>query len=117
ATMILHWNGTAWKTVTSPNPSSTADWLSAVSAVSSSDAWAVGYYFASSGDKTLTLHWNGTAWSKVTSPSPSTYNFLSGVSARASSDAWAVGYSCPCGGGSVTGGILLHWNGTAWVVT
>jgi hypothetical protein len=38
--------------------------ISGVSAVSGSDAWAVGSYYHSNGaiDKTLILHWNGTAW-------------------------------------------------------
>jgi hypothetical protein len=38
-TVILHWNGTAWKRV--PSPSLTGS-LSSVAAISSGDAWAVG---------------------------------------------------------------------------
>ena len=62
-----------------------------MSALSRTDAWAVGTSF---GPDDLTLHWNGTAWSQVSVPSPgSTANKqLSGVSAVSASDAWAVGY-------------------------
>jgi hypothetical protein len=39
--------------------------LFGVSAISSSDAWAVGRYFNTTtrAYDTLILHWNGTAWS------------------------------------------------------
>src|SRR5207237_100577 len=72
-TLTEHWNGSAWSVVSSPNPGPGANdfnRLYAVSAVSSGDVWAVGWY-RSSGvgvDKTLTEHWNGSAWSLVSSP-------------------------------------------------
>src|ERR1017187_2753705 len=102
-TLALHWNGTKWITVSSPNPGGTSSGdqstLSGVSAESATDAWAVGYYdnpitFAT---ETLALHWNGTTWSKVASPNPggttssSDFSSLSGVSANSVTDAWAVG--------------------------
>jgi hypothetical protein len=43
ASLILHWNGTKWVRVTSPNPSS-RDLLNAVAASSTSNAWAVGQF-------------------------------------------------------------------------
>ena len=115
--LVLHWNGTAWSKVKSPNPGSSFSQLYGVSAVSGSDAWAVGSYDTSDGGvtKTLVLHWDGTAWSKVKSPNPSSvsYNSLDGVSARSGSDAWAVGdYGTSDGGRSGT--LILHWDGTAW---
>lgn len=42
-TLILHWNGTAWKHVTSPNLTP-PNFLSAVAASSATNVWAVGYY-------------------------------------------------------------------------
>jgi hypothetical protein len=56
----------------SVNPSSTQNYLYGVSAVSASDAWAVGYYVdnGTNTDHTLILHWNGTAWSRVKAPQP-----------------------------------------------
>jgi len=115
-TLILHWNGTSWKRVRSPNPGPTSDGLGAVSAVSRTDAWAVGATYDKSTNvtSTLILHWNGTAWSQVKSPNPSAgYNVLEGVSAVSSTDAWAVGnYQTPNGLNNKS--LLLHWNGTAW---
>jgi hypothetical protein len=41
--LILHWAGTAWASVASPDPGSDTS-LSAIDAVSASDIWAVGDY-------------------------------------------------------------------------
>ena len=114
----LHWNGTKWSKVASPNPGGTAgNFLTGVSADSATDAWAVGGYInpTTGAEETLVLHWNGTKWSKVASPNPggTTSNFLTGVSAHSATDAWAVGgYINPTTGASET--LALHWNGTKW---
>jgi Bacterial Ig-like domain (group 3) len=117
-TLILHWNGTAWRQVKSPNPGPVFSELHGVSAVSGSDAWAVGDYWNRTGTAydSLILHWNGTAWTQVNSPNPSpagpfSSNYLLGVSARSGSDAWAVGNYDNNG---VSDSLVLHWNGTAW---
>jgi hypothetical protein len=115
-TLIMHWDGTAWSTINSPNPDSGTNVLEGVSATSGSDAWAVGNY--SSYDtpgrsRTLVLHWDGTAWSTVNSPTPGPgANRLAGVSARSGSDAWAVGDHDTAV--STTTSLIAHWNGTAW---
>jgi hypothetical protein len=114
--LIERWNGTAWKAVTAPVPSkATGADLLGVSAVSATDAWAVGYYDESSGDNVpLTEHWNGTAWKTVTAPDPSgaTYPTLQGVSAISATDAWAVGgYS---NSSNTWKPLILKWNGSAW---
>jgi hypothetical protein len=61
-TVILHWNGTAWKRVASPNPAGLAQ-VNALYGVAAtrSGTWAVGYDTTSS-DRTLILHWTGKAW-------------------------------------------------------
>ena len=41
-TLILHWNGSGWALVPSPNIGSNANQLYGVDAVASNDAWAVG---------------------------------------------------------------------------
>src|SRR5207248_7258711 len=47
-TLIEHWDGTSWSVVPSPNPSSAADYLTAVTRVPhTSQLWAVGFYAAS----------------------------------------------------------------------
>jgi hypothetical protein len=110
-TLLLHWNGTAWSKVKGPNPSSVDNELTGVSAVSGSDAWAVG----ESSDKTLILHWNGTAWSQVKSPNPSsTGDDLYGVSAASSRNAWAVGNYVTNTTTGAVGTLILHWTGAAW---
>src|SRR5580698_6796033 len=70
-TLIEHWNGQAWKIAPSPNPGGSAadNSLHGVTAVSPTDAWAVGYY-SRGGDHTIIEHWNGHAWHAVQSPDP-----------------------------------------------
>jgi hypothetical protein len=104
ATMIVHWNGTAWKSVPSPSPASNSV-LTSVAATSAHDAWAVGY--TRSNGKTLILRWNGTAWKQVPSPTHGSNSELLGVAATSTHNAWAVG-------DQLVSLILLHWNGTAW---
>lgn len=62
-TLALHWTGTAWSKVATPNPLPTSDYLNAVSASSPDSAWAVGGGGTSKSPKTFILHWNGSTWS------------------------------------------------------
>ncbi|MDP9329709.1 MAG: hypothetical protein M3P11_03560 [Actinomycetota bacterium] len=111
-TLILRWNGARWSKATSPNPGSSDNSLSGVSALSTSDAWAVGSYYTLAGYQALILHWNGTRWSKSASPNPSpTENHLYAVDARSSSNAWAVGFYDSAG---VWDTFTVRWNGTKW---
>jgi hypothetical protein len=60
-TLIMHWNGTRWKVVPSPNPEETISIaLNGVAAVTRDNIWAVGNANSSS---TMIVHWNGKAWS------------------------------------------------------
>jgi hypothetical protein len=116
-TLIFHWDGTSWTLVNSPSPGSGTNQLEGVSAVSGSDAWAVGNDGSTlnpGASRTLVLHWNGTVWSTINSPTPNPndLNFLQGVSARSGSDAWAVGVYWNTAG--LSRSLILHWNGTAW---
>ena len=103
-TMIVHWNGTAWRLVASPNPAPNSV-LTAVAATSASNAWAVGY--TRTGFKTLIAHWNGARWTRVPSPTPGPLSQLLGVGATSARSAWAVG-------ADEKGAILQHWNGKTW---
>jgi hypothetical protein len=113
--LILHWNGTAWSRVKSPNPGAHS-LLNGVSAVSRGDAWAVGFSCPLRGcgaATSLILHWDGTAWSRTTSPSPGDQAFLMGTSALSEKNAWAVGtYYDSDMTSNLT--LILRWNGTAW---
>ena len=95
-TLIEHWNGTSWSRVASPNPGGPShdNGLAGVSAISSTDAWAVGSFFDGTAGQTLIEHWDGTSWSRVASPNPggsSHSNALVGVAATSTTNAWAVG--------------------------
>lgn len=108
-TLIEHWDGSQWSVIPSPNPSSVGNLLFGVSAVSSSDAWAVGIQAG----YTLIEHWDGSQWSVIPSPNPGqSADYLYGVSAVSSSDAWAAGYDTPSGGGTHT--LIEHWDGSQW---
>jgi len=118
-TLAVHWNGTSWARVPAPSPGNgiSGSTLSGVSAVSASDAWAVGGYETSAKVfKTLAVHWDGSRWSQVPSPSPggARGSGLSAVSAVSAAGAWAVG----CYGFNVNTGasttLALHWDGTRW---
>ncbi len=116
ATLVEHWDGTAWQQVASPSPGAMfGSSLTGVTAVSADDVWAVGSYGAvSTGLRTLILHWNGTIWSKVPSPSPSATgdNVLSSLGAVAADDVWAVGWHTSSELDAVT--MALHWDGAEW---
>jgi hypothetical protein len=115
-TLTMHWDGTAWTVVSSPNTGTLANRLTSVAALSSGDVWAVGMYNQGSDDAIpLGLHWNGTSWSSV--PMPGRTGFadnLFGVAAVSPGDVWAVGYSFNDQGASQT--LIEHWNGTDWSI-
>ena len=117
-TLIEHWNGTSWSVVTSVNPGSIYNTLYGVTAVSTTNVWAVGYYVNTTGvTQTLIEHWNGTSWSVVTSPSPATgNNELFSVSAVSASSIWAVGFLTNNSSTPIDQTLIEHWNGTSWSV-
>jgi hypothetical protein len=116
-TLIEHWNGRSWKRVPSPSPGAgTVNGLDAVSAVSSSSAWAVGGYTVGGNiEQTLIEHWNGRSWQKAASPNPggsAHYASLGGVAAISSSNVWAAGFFYSGTEASAT--LAAHWNGRSW---
>ena len=135
-TLIEHWNGSAWSIVPAPDPvvpagmTLTSSMLSAISARSANDIWAVGSFSAAKGTQsnsfTLTMHWNGSAWKIVPSPNPGTPSAINGVRQTLSgvveispTDAWAVGNTFDTVSGSFAADkpIAMHWNGTTWSLT
>jgi hypothetical protein len=110
--IIDHWNGTAWSQASVPSTGYSTNSLTAVSASSATDAWAVGrsepqrytWY-------PMAMHWNGTAWSVSTSFISALSGQLGvGVADISPTDAYAVG-----GGlGSAHTGLVAQWNGTTW---
>jgi hypothetical protein len=110
ATLAMHWDGSMWRLVPTPNPP-TRDFidgpiLTAVTAISSSDVWAVGgQLFGGYESPAVIEHWNGSTWSLVSAGALDNVQCtcsLSWVAGRAANDVWAGGTP------------LLHWDGIAW---
>ncbi|HEX5690149.1 MAG TPA: hypothetical protein VFX76_09110, partial [Roseiflexaceae bacterium] len=115
-TLTLHWDGTAWSVVPSPNPNSFLNALSSVTHAAG-DVWAVGYTSDGSGYHTLTMRWSGANWQVVASPNagmPFENNELLAIRAAGPGDIWAFGYT----GISADDGhpLALHWDGAEWQV-
>src|SRR5262249_141788 len=104
-TLILHWDGTAWQVVASPNRGTNHNYLNATAAVAPGDIWAAG----TDPNSSLMRHWNGTAWSLTANPTIN-HDVATGITALAANDVWATGTS------SIGGSYTLHWNGNAWTI-
>jgi hypothetical protein len=117
-TLILKWNGNAWKVAASPNASSTQNnILYSVACSSASQCWAIGGYNNGTADLTLIEKWNGTAWKIVASANAtSPYgNYLKSVTCASATECWADGYYFdPNGLGTP---LIERWNGTSWSLT
>jgi hypothetical protein len=107
----------SWVIQSSPNPSSTENYLDAVTATSSTNAWAVGTFDNASGKRrTLVEHYDGSSWQKVSSPNVGTVDSeLTGVRAASSSDVWAVGQYSDAGLNLHP--LIEHYDGTSWTVS
>ena len=113
----LHFNGTAWTVVPMQQPGTNTPTIGAVTAISATNAWAVGEDIGATsaiGGSTLIEHYNGTSWSIVPSPTPGADPGLTGVAARGSGDVYAVGNNLPSINGGVVQGLILRWNGSTW---
>ena len=117
------WNGRAWTRVAAAqpgagngSPSPQAE-FSAVTAVSGSDAWAVGSNSVEStpvpNERQVPLaeHWNGHAWQVSKTPDDGNEDQLYAVSAAGPDDVWAVGRY-----GNPTKTLTEHWNGVTWTI-
>ncbi len=99
-TLTMHWNGSSWVIVPSPNPAPTSSGyrnsLNGVKALSANQAWAVGFYETGEDSpfrRTIVLRWDGTNWNQESSADPATgANLLYGVEAITPLDVWAVGF-------------------------
>ncbi|MBI4675253.1 MAG: hypothetical protein HY741_26725 [Chloroflexi bacterium] len=100
---LLHWDGSTWQKVPLDI------YALALGGTSGTDIWALG-------SPSMIRHWDGASWSPVPGPDPSSIaESISDVKAFTPNDAWAVGHWYF----NVTshGGIILHWDGTAWTYT
>jgi hypothetical protein len=108
-TLTMHWDGSRWTPVTSPNAEpDRGNILSGVECVSTDDCWAVGS--ADEYEHGLIEHWDGTSWTIV--PSPQNGANLNDVTCVSASDCWAAGpYYTP---NQPAQALLARWDGTAW---
>lgn len=109
-TLTEHWTGGQQPAVVpSPNPAQgplAANVLTAVSAASATNAWAVGYYTEDRSTRHgLLLHWDGSTWTQVATPGISR---LTAVSATSASNVWAAGVD------DLLQPVFLHNTGTGW---
>jgi hypothetical protein len=107
----------SWQLQSSPNPSSTENYLNAVTATSSTNAWAVGTYDNANGvRRTLVEHYDGTSWQKVASPNVGSIDSeLNGTRAASSGNVWAVGFYGDSNFDSHP--LIEHYDGTSWSVS
>jgi hypothetical protein len=102
----FRWNGTAWTTMATLNPSGTShDSLQAVVCRSTTLCVAVGQ----ADSRTLIERWNGTTWSVMSSPNAANFakNQLFGVSCPSDTRCFATG-------ARDKRTLIAQWDGTTW---
>jgi hypothetical protein len=115
-TVILRWDGTSWRRVPSPNlsdPVTGSNVLNAVTAISPTDAWAVGFAAGQGwmARRPVALRWNGGAWIAVPTPADPEALEYTGVAAVASQRVFFAGYR----GRFVDQNMVVRWDGTRLV--
>jgi hypothetical protein len=125
--LALHWNGTSWSQVTTPNPAHVGNGkqnqLAGIRCTSTTSCWAVGDYgkiYPSTQLSNEVLHWNGKKWSQASVPNPAgtmtgAQNVLNGLSCTSASNCWAAGAATTTT--ATTLNELLRWNGMKWSKT
>ncbi len=111
-TLIVHWNGSQWATVSSPNASSYDNNLQGLTVVNSTNVWASGLYNDIIGPYTLIMRWDGSTWNTVSSANPGTVDALYKIAAITSNDIWSVGGYVPSGTRYLS--LTEHWDGSTW---
>ncbi len=114
--LALHWDGSAWTIVPTPNPNSSlqSNRLKAVTVIDGGNAWAVGSSTFGPNTSPLILHWNGTQWIQddVSGELPAPGSFANAVHALAADDIWAMGQITTGGTGFAT--LAAHYDGSNW---
>jgi hypothetical protein len=110
----MHWNGRQWSDVAVPQADGGSFYLHAITAVSSSDIWAVGDQDFPV--RTAAVHWDGTAWTFVDTPKLDVGKgglaSFRGIAALATNDVWAVGFLRKNAGKDQN--LIEHWDGATW---
>lgn len=123
----LHWNGSKWSTLSTPNPGGTSangdvSELAGLGCSGASTCFAAGTYGNLTSGTMLNqvLRWNGKKWSLATTPDPGgtgthDKNELFAVSCLSATSCWAVGlHGFDSGGSGTLLNEALRWNGKTW---
>ena len=103
--LALHWNGSAWSVVPTPNTAGAENELLGVVAIARDDVWATGRVNDGIVERSVFLHWNGATWTVVPGPGgPGSVTGAGSLVALGASDVWAVGNT------------VAHWDGDAWAL-
>jgi hypothetical protein len=111
--LALHWDGRTWSTIAVATPSHAEAALHAVSAVSSTDVWAVGYAFT---NRPVVVHWDGHAWHDMPMAAVGDIAGLEAVTVVGPKDIWAAGASYRNAGRMADRPLTEHWDGRGWKV-
>lgn len=113
-----------WNVVPSPNVGANINLLRGVTALSSTDVWAVGQASPPTGGnfprRPMIQHWDGAQWSVIPSPDPPVSFTANDKSLRdvdhvSANDIWAVGALVDTGSFRAES-LIEHWDGTAWSI-
>ena len=107
-TLTAHWNGKRWTIVPSPNATA-ANALGGVSAISSTDVWAVGCGLCGSDAGLGTIlveHWDGSQWTINPTPLIGNGDIFSSILALSSGDVFVAG--TVSGQGAFADNLVLH---------
>lgn len=114
-TLTLHWDGSSWSIIPSPNVGTGFSALYGVACSSDSDCWAAGFSNGGSAAQTLIERWDGNAWTVQSSPNVgSQSNVLNGITCLSASYCQAVGYTGMAG---AKNSLVMSWDGTTWTAS
>ena len=104
----LHWDGTSWAESTGLAE------VAALSAITPTDAWAIGPVEQLGESYPVVKHWDGRRWKDARLPDlGATSVQLVAVDAVSSDNVWVAGYRRDPSG-SPGSALALHWDGTRW---
>ncbi len=109
----------SWNYVYTPSQFPGDSYLVAVTAISSSDMWAVGRYrLFWQRPETLAEHFNGEGWTIVATPGgPQPASRLTAVDSKGAGNVWAVGFSANDDYSNPQSKTLVEqWSGSSWNV-
>jgi plastocyanin len=114
STLVLHFDGTSWTIVPSPNPGGLTSSLAGVAAMADGRTWAAGFYYDGTQGRTLLLHGDSSGFETVPGEDfPGEGNVLNGIAASGLGDIFAAGYHYP-NGTSDYQGLIEHYDGRQW---